>query len=159
MLELLRGLNNQIAVHDKEIVNLSKDDDNCKKLKEIPGVGVLTASIVSITLGNGSRFKNGRHFASYLGLTPRQSSSGGKSVLGGISKRGDKYIRKLLVQGAQSVLRRMRSLIGKKKDWLEGVRNRRGHCKAAVALANKHARIMWRLIAKNEDFNESLAWR
>ena len=97
-------LDEKIGRYNKIIDRLFKSDDKCKRLEEIPGIGKLTATILSSVLGNGSGFKNGRHFAAFLGLTPKHHSSGEKEKLLGISKGGDTYIRTLLIHGARAVL-------------------------------------------------------
>lgn len=106
-----------------------------------------TASALVATIGNGRDFKNGRQFAAWLGLTPRQYSTGGKSRLGRISKRGDVYLRTLLVHGARSELRYTAARDDRKSRWAEHLKQSKSWNKAAVALANKHARIAWALLA------------
>ncbi|MCF6778027.1 transposase, partial [Thiotrichales bacterium 19X7-9] len=101
---------------------------------------------------NPNDFKNGRHFAAWLGLVPRQFSSGGKTKLGRISKRGDKYIRKLLIHGARSAISRSKNKFDSKSIWALRKVKEIGYNKACVALANKHARIIWNLIAKDEPY-------
>ncbi len=134
---------------------MAKADENCSRLMKIPGVGYLTATAVTGHMGTAKQFKNGRQFAACLGLTPREYSSGGKQKLLGISKRGDPYIRKLLVQGARVI-----SMWWNKKDaeddyhksWLKAVTQRRDKFKAIVAQANKTARIIWNVLAKGEEY-------
>ena len=121
-------------------------DEFSQHLAAIPGVGRLTATALSAVVGDGSAFRNGRQLAAYLGLVPRQHSSGGKTQLLGISKRGDGYIRSLLVHGARAVLGwvRRRQRAGRNEyPWLEQLLAR-GHVnRATVALANKTARVVW----------------
>ena len=155
----LEELDKKIAACDEKIEALFKNNDTCKKLEKIPGIGKLGATILSSTLGNGAAFKNGRHFAAYLGLVPRQHSSGGKEVLLGISKGGDTYIRTLLIHGARAVL----LWLGKKEDdadklrtWLKNIKTRtNNNNKTAVALANKIARIAWAVVHKNAEYNQN----
>jgi transposase len=135
-------LDKKIDSYNKKIVVLLKEDELGKRLMDVPGIGVLGATLLSSILGNGAAFKNGRHFAAFLGLTPKQHSSGEKERLMGISKGGDTYLRTLLIHGARSVLLRT----GKKSDsqsvWLRNLKFRCGYNKAAVALANKIARVV-----------------
>ena len=119
-------------------------------VETIPGVGMLTSTAVIGSIGDPKQFKNGRHMSAYLGLVPKQNSSGGKEKLGGITKQGNPYLRKLLIHGARSCL----IVAGKKTDrlsrWVTAVEERRGIQKATVALANKNARIIWAVMARNE---------
>ena len=116
------------------------------------GIGPITASALVATVGNGHDFKNGRQFAAWLGLVPRQYSSGGKTRLGHITKRGDPYLRTLLVMGARAVLQRAASLTDPLSRWALAVRERPGYYRACIAIAAKNAPVAWALLAK-----ESLA--
>jgi Transposase and inactivated derivatives len=151
--ENFKNLDEKIVVYDKKIKILFKGNERCKRLAKIPGIGELGATILASTLGNGSSFKNGRHFAAFLGLVPKQHSSGGKECLLGISKGGDTYTRTLLIHGARSVL----NWVDKKEDpqsiWLKNLLIRRGKNKAAVALANRTARVAWAVIYGNTEYN------
>ena len=129
---------------------------------QIPGVGLITATLLSSELGNGSAFHNGRSFAAYLGLTPRQHSSGGKNTLLGITKRGDRYLRTLLIHCARSILRSL--ILGKTPfgegvldQWIRNLIERRGKNKAAVAMAAKLARVAWAMLAKGTNFEKAFA--
>lgn len=137
----------RLSVLNKEIEALAKAHPVCQRLLTIPGVGPTIASAIVAASPGAHLFKNGRQFSAWLGLVPKQSSSGGKSKLLGISKRGDKYIRQLLVHGARSVL----MVADKKKDvvskWAAKIKKTKGWNKAAVALANKNARIIWALLS------------
>jgi transposase len=117
----------------------------------LEGVGAVTATAIVATIGNGKAFKNGRQFAAWLGLVPRPYSTGGKQRLGHISQRGDVYLRTLLIHGARSV----RRLTGQRPDakscWAERLKQRRGNNIAAVALAAKHARIAWAMLAGDQE--------
>lgn len=121
----------------------------------IPLVLWLGATILASILGNGSAFKNGRHFAAFLGLTPGQHSSGGKECILGISKGGDTYIRILLIHGARSVLPHANKKSDKQSKWLCGLIERRGYNKTTVALANKTARIAWSMIREDNEYNKT----
>jgi transposase len=121
-----------------------------KRLAKIPGVGPLIATAIVATVADPSLFRSGREFAAWLGLVPRQKSTGGKQRLGKITHQGDAYIRRLLVIGAQSALQRSREI--KESTWAQGLLNRCPRLKVAVALANKTARIAWAMMAKDEAY-------
>jgi transposase len=113
-------------------------------------VGAITASAIVASVGDAAEFSSGRQFAAWLGLVPRQYSSGGKTRLGRITRRGDGYLRMLLVMGARSVLQRASRSRDPLSRWALAVRERRGYHRACVAIAAKHARIIWAMLAKNE---------
>jgi transposase len=121
------------------------------KLAGVPGIGPITASALIATIGDAKNFDNGRQVAAWLGLVPRQHSSGGKQNLLGISKRGDIYLRTLLIHGARSVIH-WESRKPDSCSWLSGVLKRRNKNVATVALANKNARIVWALLAHDRQF-------
>lgn len=148
----LKELDEKIAVLDQDIENLANSQDVTQNLMTIPGIGPITASAIIASVGDASIFRNGREMSGWLGIVPRQNSSGGKSKLGGISKRGDKYLRKLLIHGSRSVLIRIDSRDDKQAQWLKKLVERRGFNRACVALANKNARTAWALITKGEAF-------
>ncbi len=131
-----------------------------QRLETVPGVGMLTATALAASIGEGCDFRNGRQLAAYLGLVPRQNSSGGKNTLLGISKRGDGYLRKLLIHGARSVITSIRVKIKAGKSggnpWVEQLLLRCHVNEVAVALANKMARIVWVLLSKNENYRVAL---
>lgn len=151
-LDELSKLEDEIEYYKKEISLVAKSLPSCQQLMTISGVGELSATAVIAAVGNVENFKNGRQFAAFLGLVPRQHSTGGKDRLGGISKRGDGYIRKLLVQGAHSVLRHVGDKTDKRSAWIRSLRERRGTCRTAVAIANKNARIIWALLAHGDTY-------
>jgi len=151
--ERLQSLDKQISYYNKRIDALFKNSDACQRLEKIPGIGILGATILSSILGNGGSFKNGRHFAAFLGLVPKQHSSGGKERLLGISKGGDAYVRSLLIHGSRSVLARVTNKNDKLSVWLKQLKLRRGYNKAAVALANKIARTAWVIIKEDGNYN------
>jgi transposase len=148
----LTGLDDRVSELDKKIQSLASSHQTAKRLQQIPGIGPITATALVCAIGDGKQFKRGRDLSAWLGLTPRQHSSGGKECLLGISKRGDSYLRTLLIHGARAVLR----VAGKKEDprscWLQNLCSRRNKNIAAVALANKNARIVWALLTKETDF-------
>jgi transposase len=146
-------LDNQIASYDRLIDSLFKSNEACKRLSKIPGVGVLGATMLATMLGNGAAFRNGRHFAAFLGLVPKQCSSGGKERLLGISKGGDTYTRTLLIHGARAVLSWVDEKTDNRSMWIKSLITRKGYNKAAVALANKMARISWAIIHEGSEYN------
>ena len=148
----LKQLDQQVAELKGEIVAWHLHDEDSRRLERIGGFGPLTASALVASLGNARSFKNGRQVAAWLGLVPRQDSSGGKTKLLGISKHGDVYLRTLLIHGARAVLRHLAHRTHRTDDWLRRLLARRNKNVAAVALANKNARIAWALLAHQRDF-------
>jgi len=155
--ERLNALDKEIKAQDRCINQLCNSHEQSQRFADVPGIGPLAATIVMADLGTGKGYHNGRMYAASLGLVPGQHSSGGKTVLLGISKRGNRYIRTLLIHGARAVLQH----IGGKTDtlslWLKALVDRRGMNVAAVALANKNARILWALATKAEDYRPARA--
>lgn len=145
-------LKEEIAYYDKLIALKARDDERAQRLMAIPGVGVLSAMAVLANLGNPSCFKNGRHYAAYLGLVPRQFSSGGKTVLGRITKQGNNYLRQLLIHGARSALNHSARYDDVLSVKLEGMKQRMHRNKVSVALANKNARIIWAMLSTGDDY-------
>lgn len=129
-----------------------KNNEASKKLEAIPGIGPITASAIVATVGNAAEFKNGRQLSAWFGLVPKQRSSGGKQTLLGISKRGDTYLRTLLIHGARAVIRFTANKV-EPESWLRKLMARRNKNIAAVALANKNARIVWALLARDAEFH------
>ena len=125
-----------------------------RRLATIPGVGPLTASAIAATVPDAGAFRSGREFAAWLGLVPRQRSSGGKQRLGRIGREGDRYVRRLLVVGAQSALIGSREL--KASPWVRGLLARCARLKAAVAVANKTARIAWAVMTRDEPYRRAV---
>jgi len=157
--ELLFGLQDEfhklderITAYDLQIKQLSTQSDACLRLMTIPGVGPMVATALAAAVADAKVFKSGREMSAWLGLVPRQYSTGGKPRLLGISKRGDTYLRKMLIHGARSALR----VAGKKQDrrskWVVDVESRRGSNIAAVALANKIVRAAWVILSKGEEY-------
>ncbi len=138
---------------DKTIRQLCQQNEACGRLLKIPGVGELTATAMVAAVPNAKEFNNGRHMSAWLGLVPRQSSSGDKQILLGISKRGDRYLRTLLIHGARAALSHYKNTDNDYGRWLTSKRARLSFNKAAVALANKNARIIWSLLNTGEEFN------
>lgn len=146
-------LDERIAGHDKEIDAISREDKACLRLQAIEGVGVLTATACVGAFGKAQAFKNGRQLSASLGLVPRQHSTGGKPTLLGISKRGDRYLRSLLIHGGRSVVRAAENKSDARSRWIQRLVKERGKNKAAVAVANKNARIIWALLSKEEVYS------
>lgn len=138
---------------DAKIRELCRLDDNCKRLLKVPGIGELTATAIVATVPNPKEFRNGRHLSAWLGLVPKQSSSGDKQILLGISKRGDRYLRTLLIHGARAVLSHHKEAANDYSRWVANKKATLSHNKAAVALANKNARIIWSMLNTGEEFN------
>ena len=150
LLEHLRVLDERIGAYDREIEAQARLCEPAQRLMKIRGIGPTTALAIVATVGNAREFKNGRQFAAWIGLTPSQYSTGGKPRLGHISKRGDAYLRNLLVQGARSVLNSASAHQDRMSRWILELQPRRGYYRTLVAIANKNARIAWALLAKNE---------
>ena len=146
----LHALAKQIEALDAQIVTLHRHNETSRRLATIPGVGPITASALVASVANARQFKSARHFAAWLGLTPRSHSSGGKDRLGGISKQGDPYLRRLLVTGATCVIRHARTRAPGEAGWVKALLARRPARLVSVALANKMARIVWVLLTRNE---------
>jgi transposase len=149
----LIGVEIRLKALDKKIRQLCRQNETCCRILKVPGVGELTATAMVAAVPNAKEFKNGRHMSAWLGLVPRQSSSGDKRVLLGISKRGDRYLRTLLIHGARSALSHYKHRDNDYGRWLTAKRARLSFNKAAVALANKNARIIWSLLNTGEEFN------
>ena len=150
--EHLTELDRQVGELELQIQLWHREHDASRKLAQIPGIGPITASALVASIGDAKSFKNGRQLAAWLGLVPRQHSSGGKSTLLGISKRGDTYLRMLLIHGARSVIRVAEGKVGYAQSWLGRLIGRRHPNVAAVALANKNARIVWALLKHERDY-------
>jgi transposase len=142
---------------EAQLLAWHRTDETSQRLATIPGVGPITASAIAATVADSSQFRSGREFAAWLGLVPRQRASGNKNVLSGISKRGDKYIRRLLISGATAILRYSRAKPTPQRVWVNALLERRPAKVAAVALANKNARIVWALMAKKECYQPPIA--
>jgi transposase len=141
---------------DDQLKSICKAHPVCERLCTIPGIGPLTATALLSAVSNPQLFRNGRELSAWLGLVPRQHSSGGKEKLLGISKRGDVYLRTLLIHGARSVLFRMANRTDYRSRWAQELMGRRGMNRAVVALANKNARIVWSVMARQEVYRPSV---
>ena len=152
LLAQLRELDQQVQELEREIVAWHRHNQDSRRLERIGGIGPLTASALVASIGDPKNFRNGRQVAAWIGLVPRQDSTGGKTRLLGISKHGDAYLRTLLIHGARSVLRHLAHRTDQTDVWLARLIARRNRNVAAVALANKNARIAWALLAHQRDF-------
>lgn len=149
--DMLGKLDQQVAQIEQRLLAWMQQDKACKTISEIPGVGLLTATAAIATMGNASAFKSGREFAAWLGLVPGQTGTGGRVKLLGISKRGDTYLRTLLIHGARSVLAHTKE----PSTWLQDIGKRRPLNVVAVALANKTARTIWALLAHDRKYDNA----
>lgn len=148
----LKVLDDRVKGYDKQLKEVMQGSDAYQRLLAIPGVGPLIASALLMTVGDGKLFNNGRHMAAYLGLVPKQHSSGGKERLLGISKRGDCYVRSLLIHGARAVGYRVKDNPEHSNQWFYRLIQRRGFNRAVVAMANKMARQAWVVLAREEAY-------
>ena len=153
--EDLVQLDDKIEAIDEQVRAIYRTSEPCQRVAAVEGIGPLIATALVAAVSDGKSFKNGRQFAAWLGLVPRQYSSGGKVRLFGISKRGDPYLRTLLIHGARSVVYRARHKTDSRNRWIADKQRRLGTSKACVALANKNARIVWSLIARGESYRRA----
>ncbi|WP_291843546.1 IS110 family transposase [Maricaulis sp.] len=148
----LDSLAAEIRTLERQLMAWHRTDETSQRLETIPGVGLITATAISASIPDPSVFKTGRQFAAFLGLVPRQNSSGGKERLGRISKMGDGYLRRLLVVGATSVIRRVGTNTSATGEWVRRLLERKPARVATVAMANKTARIAWAVLARSETY-------
>ena len=160
--EVMRGLYEELVALDERITRADHlikrvfaDNASCQKLAKIEGVGPVVATALVAAVGNAKEFTNGRHLAAWLGLVPRQCSSGGKERLLGISKRGDRYLRTLLIHGARATVHRARCKSDARSRWILNLEQRRGKNIATVAIANKNARIAWALLTSDAEYRKA----
>ena len=150
--DLFRDLDRRIASFDKKIEQVFRNSEICQRIATIKGVGPKTATAIVAAIGDGAEFKNGRHLAAWVGLVPRQFSSGDRKVLMGISKRGNQHLRSLLVHGARAVVRTAPNKTDLNNQWVNQLRERRGFNRATIAVANKNARIIWAVLRTGEPY-------
>jgi transposase len=155
--EQFQSLDQQLAIHDRKLTELSRENEAVKRLQSVPGYGVVLASAMVSAIGDGSAFRRGRDVAASVGVVPRQHSTGGKNILLGISKRGDRYLRSLLIHGARSVIQQAPRRDDRLSRWILEVCARRGKNKATVALANKLARIGWAVLRHQQPYEMTKA--
>lgn len=153
--ERLRSLEEQVVRCERRLERIGQQDERCRRLMAVEGVGPLIATALVAAVGTGLMFANGRQLAAWLGLVPRQHSSGGKTVLLGIHKRGNRYLRRLLIHGARSVIHHAEGKTDRRSQWLQGLRARKGTSVTAVALANKNARVLWTLLARGDTYRKA----
>ena len=153
LFEQYQRLDTQVQQYDREMTALAKQLAVCQRLMAVEGIGPQTATAFYATVGDPAKFSDGRQVAAWLGLVPRQHSSGERTQLLGISKRGDTYLRTLLIHGARSMARYANTMPGKRGAWLRERIDKNGVNKAAVALANKNARLLWALMAHDRQYD------
>ncbi len=153
----VRGLDHEIKQIERRLKAARGEDERVKRLMSIPGVGIVGATVIAATVPDATLFRSGRDFAAWLGLVPRQHSSGGKTRLGRMTKMGDRYIRRLLISGAMSAIHRCKRGPAFAQSWLGRMLARKPVRLVAVALANKMARIAWALLARNETYRPAAA--
>ena len=152
LLSEVHRLDERVAAYDRHIAQIAREDVRARQLMQLNGIGATTATAVVAMIGNGHEFKCGRQFAAWLGLTPGQYSSGGKTRLGRITKAGDGYLRSLLILGARSVLALAKARSDALSSWALALQQRRGYWKAVVAIAAKNARMAWAVLRRGESF-------
>lgn len=151
--ELFNNLGRRINFFDKEIDAVFRQSEACQRIAKVKGIGPKTATAVVAAIGKGTEFKNGRHFATWLGLVPRQQSSGNKQVLMNMTKKGDKNLRTLFIHGARAVVRvAMNNNNGSLYQWVNQLKERRGFNKTTVAVTNKNARIIWSMLRNDTEY-------
>jgi len=148
----LRDAYDRISVIDRQILVWHNSNEDSRRLETIPGIGPITASAMVATITDPALFRNGRDLAAWIGLVPRQNSSGGKERLGRISKKGDSYLRRMLITGAIAMLRFARNGHSRTMQWAADLLHRKPYKVAAVALANKMARIVWAVMTKQVEY-------
>jgi transposase len=152
MSERLKLLDERTRQYDRRVERIFAQDERCQRLAQVEGIGPLGAAALVAAVGNAHEFKSGRELSAWLGLVPRQRSSGGKAVLLGISKRGDRYLRMLLIHGARSAVRMIERRGDPRSLSISRLKTRRGPNIAAVALANRNARVLWALLRTGEAY-------
>lgn len=152
------GLDQRIETVTQDIEEISRREKNCQRLMSVPGIGPIISTATVAAIGTGEAFERGRDFGAWIGLVPRQYSTGGRSILGRISKRGSKYLRTLFIQAAHVILMRPQNWKNFSFGmWLEEAAKRMHRNKLATALANKLARIAWSVLRYSKKFDEALA--
>lgn len=150
LLAHVRLLDERVGAYDRQLKQHARSEHDAQRIQQLPGIGPITASAIVASVGRAAEFRNGRQFAAWLGLTPRQYSSGGKTRLGHITRRGDPYLRTLLIMGARAVLQSAARHTDRLSRWALALRARRGYHRTCVAIAAKNARILWVLLARGE---------
>lgn len=157
MVDMLTELGKRVAALDKEIARRAREDEVARRLMTIPGIGPITATAIAAIAPPAETFAKGRDFAAWLGLVPKQASTGGKQKLGAISRMGERTLRRLLIIGSSAVVLQASRRGAPKGSWLEGMLARKPRMLVTVALANKTARIVWAVLTKQEDYRAPVA--
>ena len=152
LLDELRGLDLRLDKLDRQLVALCRTNEACRRLSKLPGVGPVIATALVAAVDDGRHFRSGRELAAWIGLVPRQYTTGGKPRLGGIGRRANHYLRRQMIHGARAVMFRLARHDDRRSQWLKELTARRGFNRAIVALANKTARIAWAVLTRKEDY-------
>ena len=152
LLEELRALDLRLDKLDRQLLGICRTNEACKRLSKLPGVGPVIATALVAAVDDGHHFRSGRELAAWIGLVPRQYTTGGKPRLGGIGRRANHYLRRQMIHGARAVMFRLAKHDDRRSQWLKGLAARRGFNRAIVALANKTARIAWAVLTRKEDY-------
>lgn len=152
LVDELHEMEKKLVILNQKVKRIGDANETCKRLQEIPGVGPLIATAMLASVVDAKLFKNGRQLSAWLGLVPKQNSSGGKEKLLGISKRGDPYLRQIIIHGARTVVYHSGKKSDKLNTWIQAKEKTRGRNKTGVAVANRSVRIMWALMAKGENY-------
>lgn len=153
LIRQIMAVSAEIAVLDQQLIAWHGESEASRRLATIPGLGIITATAIAATVTHAEQFSSGRQFAAWLGLTPQQHSTGGKTRLGGISKHGDRYLRRLLVVGATAVMRHVKDKPTPMADWIRKLLEKKPFRLVSVALANKLARIAWVVLTRKETYH------
>jgi len=148
----LRALDGRLGKLDQTLLSLCRTNEACRRLSKLPGVGPVIAPALVAAVDDGRHFRSGRELAAWIGLVPRQYTTGGKPRLGGIGRRANHYLRRQMIHGARAVMFRLTKHNDRRSEWLKGLAARRGFNRAIVALANKTARIAWAVLTRKEDY-------
>jgi transposase len=158
-LSRLKFMEQRLADYERRIERMCRQDERCLRLLKVEGIGPLSATALVAATGNGREFKNGRHFSAYLGLVPGHSNTGNRTVMLPITKRGNRYLRTLLIHGGRSAVYAARRRTDPKSRWLNRLKAQSSANVAAVALANKNARVVWAMLRYGEDYRPARAHR
>jgi transposase len=152
LLNRIDELNSRLEKLDRQLVAICRENDACRRLTKLPGVGPVIATALVAAVDDGRHFRSGRELAAWIGLVPRQYTTGGKPRLGGIGRRANHYLRRQMIHGARAVIIRLAKHNDRRSEWLKVLLARRGYNRTIVALANKTARIAWALLARKEEY-------
>jgi transposase len=158
MYEEFKELSERIAKYDKKIEAISNQQESCKLLKTIPGIGPITATALYASMGNGSQFKNGREMAAQIGLVPKQHSSGDRQLLLGITKKGNRDLKQLLIHGARAVVAKSGKKEDKRSNWINKLAAKKHFNVVATALANRTARMAWAVLQSSSPYNGNFSY-